>query len=101
MPGRAEAALEAVMLLERGLHRVQRAVLGEAFDRGHIGAVRRQREHRAGLHALAVHMDRARAALAGVAANMGAGEPQIVADEIDQQRAAFDLAGHGFAVHLH
>ena len=33
MPGRAEAALQAVVLLERRLHRVQRAVgLGDALD---------------------------------------------------------------------
>src|SRR5689334_8771638 len=31
---RAEAALERVMLAKRGLHRVQRAVAGDAFDGG-------------------------------------------------------------------
>ena len=37
-------------------------------------------------------MHGAAAALAGVAADVSAGESELVAQEIDQQRAVFDLA---------
>ena len=90
--GRAEAALQAVMLAERLLQRVQLAALGQALDRRHLGAVGLGREHGAGLDRIAVDMDHAGAALAGVAADMGAGEAEIAAQEIDQQRARLDLA---------
>src|SRR5262249_51619396 len=47
---RAEAALKTVMLAERRLHRMQFGrARGQAFDRQHVGTVRRQRQHRAGL----------------------------------------------------
>src|SRR5262249_30884168 len=38
--GRAEAALQAVVLAERLLHRVQLVAVGEALDGAHVGAVR-------------------------------------------------------------
>src|SRR5690606_35571918 len=41
------------------------------------------------------------AALAGVAADMGAGEPEPVAQELDQERAPLDLARRLAAVHCH
>ena len=41
---------------------------------------------------LAVDMHDAGAALGGVAADMGAGQPQILAQELDQQRARLDIA---------
>ena len=89
---RAEAALQRVMLAEHLLHRVQRAVgRGEALDRGDAAAVGLQRQHGAGLHRDAVDMHDAGAALAGVAADMGAGQPQLLAQQFDQQGAAFDL----------
>ena len=46
-------------------------------------------------------MDRTAAALAGVAADMGAGQPQVLAQELDEQRAPLDLAADRFAVHRH
>ena len=98
--GRAEAALQAMMLAEGFLHRMKLAVLGEAFDRGDLGAVERNGERGAGLDRAAVHMHDAGAALAGVAAHMRAGQTQMLAQEFDQQRAAFDLATHALAIHL-
>ena len=44
-------------------------------------------------------MDDAGAALRGVAADMGAGQPQILAQQLHQQRARIDVGGDGFAVH--
>ena len=73
---RAEAALQAVVLLERLLHRVQLAVGGQALDGGDLGAVGLDGEHRARLHRLAVEQHGARAARRRVAADVGAGEPE-------------------------
>ena len=88
------------MLAEHLLHRMQRAVgRGQALDRGHRGAVGLHRQHGAGLHRLAVDMHDAGAALAGVAADMGAGQPQLLAQQLDQQRAALDLDRVLLAVH--
>ena len=75
MPGRAEAALQPVHLAEAFLQRVQRAVgRGHAFDGADLGAVRLHGEHGAGLHRFAIEIDGAGAAMAGVAADMRAGE---------------------------
>ena len=97
--GRAEAALQAVILAEGLLHRMQLLAVGEALDGEHVGAVRLHRQHGAGLDRLAVDMDDAAAALRGVAADMGAGQPQDLAQELDQQRARLDGGVDGFAVH--
>ena len=52
-------------------------------------------------HCLAVHVHDAGAALRRVAAHMGAGEPQVLAQELHQQGARVDVTGDGFAVHRH
>jgi hypothetical protein len=39
------------------------------------------------------------AALAGVAADMGPGEVEVIPQELDQQRAVLDVDGNGLAVH--
>ena len=101
MPGVQKPHCSAVVLAERRLHRVQLAVLGEALDRDHLGAVGLHREHGAGLDRAAVDVDHAGAALAGVAADMGAGEAEMLAQELDQERARLDLARHRLAVDLH
>ena len=66
-----------------------------------VGAFALHGERGAGLHRLAVEMDDAGAALRGVAADMRAGEPQVLAQELDQERAGIDIGGDGFAVHRH
>ena len=63
----------------------------QALDRGDLRAVGLHRQHGAGLDRLAVDMHDAGAALAGVAADMGAGQAQLLAQELDQQRARLDL----------
>ena len=100
--GRAEAALQAVMLAEGFLHRMQRrAVGGKPLDRLHLVAVGHHRKRGAGLHRLAVEMHDAGAALRGVAADMGAGQPQIFAQELHQQGTGIDIGVDGVAVHDH
>jgi hypothetical protein len=44
-------------------------------------------------------MDHAGAALRSVATDMGTGQPQILAQELHEQRSGVDIAGHGITVH--
>src|SRR5664279_4398718 len=95
---RAEAALQAVALAKRRLHRMQLAVLGEPFDRRDGAALHLRREHRARLDRAPVHVHGAGAALRGVATDVGAGQLQGLAQELDEQRARIDRPGDGLAV---
>ena len=95
---RAEAALQAVIVAECRLHRVQLVALGDAFDGGDVGAVGLSDQHGAGFHRPAIDMDDAGAALAGVASDMRAGESEMVAQEMDKQRSVFDIAGDRLAI---
>jgi hypothetical protein len=99
--GRAEAALQRVILVKRLLHRMQRVALRQALDGDHLAVLAGERQHRARFHADTVEMHRAAAALAGVAAHMGAGEAQMLAQELNQQGASLHLAGNALAVHRH
>ena len=54
----------------------------EALDRRDADAVGLDREHRAALHGVAVDVDGAGAALARVAADVGAGELEVLPDEL-------------------
>src|SRR5437667_5286962 len=66
---RTEAALEAMLLPERGLERMEVVPGREALDRPYVRAVRLDGKHRARLDGHAVDVDGARAALAGIAAD--------------------------------
>ena len=88
---RAVAALQAVLFPEALLHRMQLAFRRQPFDRHHRRAVGLHREDRARLRAAAVDEHGARAALAGVAADMRAGEIEMFAQEVHEQRARFDV----------
>ncbi len=90
-----------MVLAERFLHRMQLIAIGQAFNRRHRRAFRHQRQEGAGLHRFAVDMNRARAALGGVAADVRTGQAQMFAQELYQQRAAFDLAGDRLAINSH
>src|SRR5271165_801601 len=96
----AIAALQPVMLAEGLLHRMQRPIgIGETLDGEHIRPLDLPDEYGARLHGLAVDMHDAGAALRRVAAHMGAGEPQVLAQKLHQQRARVDITGDGFTVH--
>src|SRR5450432_3205784 len=98
--GGAETALQAVMLSERLLHRMQGgAVGGQALDGPDLVPVSHDRERGAGFDRLAVEMHDAGAALRGVAADMGAGQPQIFTQKLHQQGARVDIVFYGIAVH--
>src|SRR6056297_1165994 len=97
---RAEPALQPVMVLERGLNGMQRAVgLGHPLDGLHLHTLGLGGEHGAGLHGAALHMHHAGPALACVTANMRARQAQVLSQEIDKKRAALDLARRWLAVH--
>ncbi len=90
-----------MIVLEGLLHRMKLAVLGEPLDRRDIRAVAGRRQRGAGLDRLAVDMDDAGAALRGVAADMRAGQAQILAQELHEQRSWIDLGRRVPAVNRH
>ena len=77
---------------------VEGRAVGHALDRLDLGAVGLDGEHRAGLGALAVDVDRARAAVARVAADVRAGQPEDVAQQMDEQEPRLDVGLAGLAV---
>ena len=86
------------MVAERLLQRRQLVAVGEALDGLDRRAVGLDGEQHAALHELAVDDHRAGAAVAGVAADVAAGQVEVVAQEVDQQPARLDLALVGRAV---
>ena len=64
--------------------------LASDSDRGDLGAVELRGEHQARAGGLAVDQHGARAARALLAARVGAGEGQLVAQEVQQQGARLD-----------
>ena len=87
---RAVAALERVVIDERLLQRMQRAIRRQALDGGHFGAVLHDGEREAGIDPPPVHQHGARAALAVIATLLGAGQVEMVAQRIEQGRPRRD-----------
>jgi hypothetical protein len=83
-PGRAEAALEGVVLAERLLQGVQLVLAAEAFDGGDLRTVELDREEQAGAGGLAVDEDGAHPADAVLAPDVGAGQAEVVAERVGQ-----------------
>src|SRR2546429_7668209 len=100
-PGGAEAALEAVLLVESLLYGVELAILLEAFDRRDAHPIRLHREHGARLHRPFVQQHGAGAAVRGVAADMRAGHAEVLTEEVDEERARLDLDVVGLTVDGH
>ena len=88
---RAVAALVAVVLDEGGLHRVQLVRRAQAFDGGDAVAVVHHRQRQARVDPATVDDDRAGAALAVVAALLGAGQVQVFAQRIEQRGARVEF----------
>src|SRR5439155_24557168 len=63
----------------------------EPFDGRDRAPVRLDGEHRARLDRLAVEQDRARAARRGVAADVRARQPELLAEEVDEELPRLDL----------
>src|SRR6266851_7845683 len=70
---------------------MQVGALLEALDRLHLAAVDLHGEVRAGLDRDAVHKHRAGATAGRVAADVRAGQAQLLAQEVDEQQSGLDL----------
>jgi hypothetical protein len=92
-----------VVLVEGGLQGTEAfaVVGGQTFDGGHLGLDGLGGQQRAGLGGASVEQDRAGAAGGGVAADLGAGQAEVVAKELNQQGAGLEGHRHGRAVDLH
>src|SRR5713101_839231 len=97
----AEAALQAMLLPEPLLDRVQASFGGQSFDRGHFTAVRLHGQHCTGLHRIAIEEYGTGATLRSVAADVGSGEVQHIAQIVDQQHARLYLRMVLLPIHCH
>ena len=74
------------------LRRWQLFAPGQAFDGEQLGTLRLHGKHQAGTRRLSVEQDRAGAADPVLAADMSAGQPEILTHKIDEQLARFAAA---------
>jgi hypothetical protein len=79
------------VLDERGLHGVKVVGLADAFNGGDLVALMHDGEGQAAVHAAAVDVHRACAALAVIAALFGAGEVDALAEGIEQGGADVEI----------
>jgi len=98
--GRAKAALQAVALGKGRLNRVQLRTFGQSFNRGDLSTVGLHCQHGARLDRVSVHEQSATAALAGVAADVGAGQFQRATQDVGEQGPVFDLHSVVVSVHI-
>ena len=94
MPGVQKPHCSALRCVERLLQLRELARVRQPFDRVHAPAVGLHREHEAAAHDLAVHAHGAGAAHAVLAADVRAGEAQLLAQEVDQVLARRDAPRH-------
>jgi hypothetical protein len=88
------------MLAEGSLQGGQGLLARETLNRHHRAPFGLNREHEARLHRFAIDNDCARAAHPMFAAEMGPGQPQLVAQAIGEVHARLDLGRDGLAVEL-
>ena len=81
---RAVAALQRIALAERVLQIGDLAAVGQPFDRFHCTTIRLHGQRQAGAHDLAIEAHGAGAADAMLATDMGAGETEVVAQEVGE-----------------
>src|SRR5216684_178608 len=96
---RAEAALQPVAFREGLLHWMQRAVRRKALHRSDLSAVGHGGEERTRLDRAAVQKHCAGSAIGGIAANVRAGQVQVVAQEFHEQCSRLDQRLSRLAVH--
>jgi hypothetical protein len=81
--GRAEPALKGVAFVKRLLHGVERrSIPGQSFDGRHLMAFGLHSEHQAGTHGRTVEQNRAAAAHTVLAADVRAGQAQVMAEVV-------------------
>ena len=97
--GSADAALRRAVLKERFLEAVElRGGFAEAFDGLDFGVWKLANGGEAGAHGFAIDENRARAAIAGIAADLGPSEAKLFAQNGGEARARIGLHGDGLAV---
>ncbi len=99
-PRCAEAALEGMVLMKGLLHRVEFAALGQPLDGCDGGSIGFDRQHGAALHGTTVDVNDAGPAVAGIAADVGSGELQFVAKQLNEECSRLDLDRDWLPVHL-
>ena len=88
-------------LAEALLQGPHRAIgIGHALNGCHIGALGLHGEHGAGFYRLAIEVHRTGAAMGGLATDVGSGQGEIFAQEMNQQGARLAQAFHFLAVDL-
>jgi hypothetical protein len=83
--------LKAVLVPEGLLERMELPILGHALDRRELLTLGLDGEHGAALDRLAVDEDRAGAALARIAPDVGARQPYDVPKVVHEQKPRFDF----------
>ena len=83
----AESALSAVVLQKGGLNRVERLAIGQSLDGADATTGQRSRKRDARVDRRSVEKHGAGAALAPIAAALGACKSQNVAQDVEQRRA--------------
>ena len=87
------------MLVKRLLKGMELTIFaGDTFNGLDTGAHHLNREYRAALNRAIIDVYDARAALTGIATNVRTRLPEVVADQVHQQRAVFDLGAYRVAV---
>src|SRR5882724_4664353 len=97
--GNAEPALRHAVAHERLLHRREHAGARQPLDGRDRAPARLHGQHQAARHEPAVEVDGARAAVAGPAALLGAGEAEVLAQRVEQRHVRLHERLHGVAVH--
>jgi hypothetical protein len=87
--GSTEPALQTMLLFEAFLQRVKLPFLEKSLNRKKLRSIRLDGKHRARLDCLSAQDDGASAAVARVAANVCAGQPQRFANEMNEQKPGF------------
>ena len=104
--GRAEAALQAVLLPKALLDSMQPVAVSEAFDRSDFVTIGLDGKHSAGFHSTAVHENRAGTTERSLTSYMRAGESGEFAQEMDKEQARLNwcamldsIDGNGDVLH--
>lgn len=100
-PRCAIPTLEAMHFPESHLDVAVLTVLGHSFNCCNRGAVCLNCKERATLDRLAIQMNRAGAALAGITANVSPGQPKVVSQETDKQQTWLNFSGVINTIHIH
>jgi len=97
--GGAEPALESVFFFKAFLNGMEITILGEPLYGDYFAAIDLGGQHGAGFGGLSVDQDVAGTAAAGVAADVGAGQLQVLAQEVDEQGPGLHFGFPGLTVY--